>query len=114
MELITGGKGPPTTSGDWLTPLPVGTMFFARNKGNPMDFNLGLFRVTAKEGKVVVLHSPQVPHNIYVDPVRFCNNFFHYEDMGILEIPQEQEETKKEEDNGNGDRVQGDDKGSDG
>lgn len=100
LKLIQGGKEPPSTGSDWLSALEVGTVFFVQSKTNPMDFNLGLFRVSKKEERVIMLQSPMLPKEIYVNPIRFCNNYLLYQEVGIV---------KEEEGNSHdGDRVEGD------
>ena len=101
LQLMNGGKTPPTTGADWLSDLPEGTLFYAQSKTNPMDFNLGLFKVAEKDEKVVVLISPQVSTILPVNPVRFCNQYTLFQNKGI---------EKKEEENSHdaGNRNEGD------
>jgi hypothetical protein len=84
LRLITGGKEPPDGGSSWLEKLEVGACFLVKEKNNPLDFNLGLFRLAEKTSKAVVLNTPHVPHNLYVDPVAFCNKYRMYEDLGML------------------------------
>ena len=90
LKLITGGKEPPSTGSDWLSALEDGTIFYVQNKLNPMDFSLGVFRLAKREGKVVVLQSTMLPREIYVNPVRFCNNYLLYENMGVIVYKEEE------------------------
>lgn len=96
--LLMGGKEPPTFGGgdNWLSGLETGTMFLIQDKQNPMDFNLGMFLLKEKTDKAVILATPTVPHPIYVNPVRFCNKYTHYETLGVFNgegIGDETEET---------------------
>lgn len=93
---LAGGEPPLITPGDWLTPLQDGTVFFVQSKQNPMDFNLGFFRKVRTDNKVIMLQSPQLPKEIYVNPVRFCNSFTLYQEMFVLE--------EKADDDGNRDQ----------
>lgn len=98
FEVIQGGKEPPDTDVTWLEKLEVGACFLAKEKGNPLDFQLKLFRIGSKTPKAVVLNTPEYPTNLYVDPIGFCNKFRLWEDLGIMITPQEviQEEQENE------------------
>lgn len=100
LKLITGGKGPPSTDGNWFTDMDIGTLFLvqakARSPQSANDFNLGLFKLVGKEGatqRVMVLACASVPEPLYVDPVRFTNVYNLYEVLGV----QKQEEDPKDE-----------------
>lgn len=84
LKLITGGKEPPEGGESWIEKLDVGSCFLVRDKSSPLEFNLGLFRLAEKTTKAVVLQTPHVAHNLYVDPVRFCNRYMMYENLGVM------------------------------
>lgn len=103
-KLITGGKEPPTTGDTWLEALPVGTCFLAKRKAmNPTDFILGLFRLSAKTERAVVLNTLEHQGNLYADPVAFCNVFRMYEDLGTLSTEEEEKEHGLHSDRAEGD-----------
>lgn len=89
LQLITGGKEPPSTGEDWLSKLPEKALFFVQKK-NSADFALGLFWKESHEGKVVKLRSPMLPEPLYVNPSRFANAYSLYEDCGIVQYNQEE------------------------
>ena len=87
LELIKGGKEPPIGGADWLTNLEVGMLFLVQSKTNPMDFNLHTFWLEDKKfgGKVCVLRTEKLPEELLVNPVRFCNSWLLYHEIGIVE-----------------------------
>jgi len=110
-KLILGGKEPPTDYGsDWLTPLEPGHVFYVQSKTDPMDFSLGLFRKLKQDGKVVLLESPQLPHEVPVIPTRFCNKYLMYQSCGIIEV----KTIDKKENDDERHRVSGNDGNEDG
>jgi len=84
LRLLQGGKEPPSTGETWLEKKPIGACFLVKEKNNPMEFNLGLFRIDHKTDKAVILHHPPIPNPLYVDPVAFCNKYREFEDLGIM------------------------------
>lgn len=87
LRVLQGGKEPPTSGENWLDRLPIGTVFWAQSKTNPMDFVLKLFRIHTKEGKVITLQAIQIQENIPVNSTRFCNNYLLYEQVGVIMEP---------------------------
>lgn len=103
LQLITGGKEPPSTGSNWMDGIEEGSLFFVQSKIDPMDFNLGLFRMEKREGKVTVLLSPQMPGTpLYVSSTRFCNKFLLFENLGIVKEKEEEKEIIND-----GDRLEG-------
>lgn len=107
LKLIKGGKEPPTFTGNnWLSDLPEGTMFFVNSKTDPLDFSLGLFQLVKKEGKVIILWSPEIrepdgrPKDIFVNSNRFCNRYMLYQQVCVLS-PEEQKEQRENYDERN-------------
>ena len=94
LKLITGGKEPPNSTGNWLRDLEPGTVFFVQEK---KDFNnpfLESFRLLNKEGpndKVVALQSLKQKEPLYVDPSRWCNRFNLHHTLGVLLTKEEEE-----------------------
>jgi hypothetical protein len=103
VDNVTGGKEPPDGE-TWLDKMPIGSCFLAKEARNPMEFVLGLFRIGSRSGKATVLNSPQIPGNLYVDPVAFCNKYRCYEDLGVMITPDEEKEIA----NDDGDRLEPD------
>lgn len=91
LKLVGGSNTPPGE--DWLVNLEVGTVFLARDKKNLSNYNLGLFRLMEKTQKAVVLKTPALPTNLYILSNLFCRDYSLHEVIGVLEVPQEQEET---------------------
>lgn len=86
FEVIDGGrlaldfKEPPTS--DWLSPLPIGTLFNAGDK-HSADYVLQQFEVVDKTNKSVVLeHTMGQKITFPVDPPRFCQKYFLHEIIG--------------------------------
>ena len=104
LKSITGGKEPPTITGNWLTPLAVGTLFRVQDKTKPRDFILGTFIKVAQD-KGTVLQSPVQTELIPVDPARFCNQYDLYEVLTVLS-PEETNKEKKEEENDDSNRTE--------
>jgi len=98
-KLLIGGKEPPSTGETWLDKLEVGTCFLVADN-NPMEFVLGLFRISERVGKATVLNSPSAPGNLYINPVAFCRKYRLYETVGVLM------DKKEEEKSDDGDREQ--------
>lgn len=93
LKLITGGKEPPQSTGNWLKDLEDGSVFFVQNKVDLRDFNLVLFRLEGKAGtndKVICLRSPNLPKEFYVDPHRFCNQYNLHHTEGVMQMPKEE------------------------
>lgn len=93
LKLITGGKEPPQSTGNWLKDLEDGSVFFVQNKVDLRDFNLVLFRLEGKAGtndKVICLRSPNLPKEFYVDPHRFCNQYNLHHTEGVMILPKEE------------------------
>lgn len=104
LQLITGGKEPPDRDECWLDKLPIGSCFLVKENRNPQEFILGLFRIGSRSEKATVLNSPQMPGNLYVDAITFCNKYRLYEDLGVMITPDEEKEIA----NDDGDREQPD------
>lgn len=99
LKLITGGKEPPTTTGNWLKDLEDGSVFFVQNKVDLRDFNLVLFRLEGKAGvndKVVCLRSPNLPKEFYVDPHRFCNMYNLHHTEGVMALQDVKEDDQQD------------------
>lgn len=90
-RVITGGKGPTDTLGpNWLSSLECNTTFLIQGKKDT-NFNLGQASVIYKGTKgVLLLLTGQNKEPVWVDPVRFCNNY------SLYEIIQTAEEARKE------------------
>jgi len=97
-KLLIGGKEPPSTGDTWLDKLEVGTCFLVADN-NPMEFMLGLFRISERIGKATVLNSPAAPGNLYVNPISFCRKYRLYETVGVL-MDKKEEEQKEGTDDG--------------
>ena len=95
LQLITGGKEPPKGDECWLDKLPIGSCFLVKENRNPQEFILGLFRIGSRSEKATVLNSPQLPGNLYVDAITFCNKYRLYEDLGVMITPDEENEIKE-------------------
>lgn len=101
LKLMGNDGNPP--SKNWLEREELGSVFFVRHRQyNSSEFALGLFRLVSREGlgsKVYVLQSPETPGKpLYVDPIRFSNQFEKYETVGILRNEDiSTDELKKEE-----------------
>lgn len=111
FKLITGGKDGASGGGNcWLDDLPVGSVFTVQDKmaSQPSQqnyFNLGVFKVGGRDGKVTYLQSMENPKGEPVNPVRFCNRFDLYLDItGYVVAKQIEEEGATNE----RDRLQGD------
>src|SRR5882762_4870863 len=80
LKLITGGKGPPTTSvGDnWLKDLKKGAVFTCKRKG--ITTELELLIVAFKHDKTIVLVDGLngAPRRA-VDPSEFCKQYDWFE-----------------------------------
>lgn len=97
LELIKGGKPDglqPPMGEDWLSRLAVGSLFFVQRSNVATEFSLGLFHKEAHEGKVVRLRSlvPMMDESLYVNPSRFCNVFSLFEDLGVKQVKEEDNE----------------------
>jgi len=94
LRLITGGSDTPVNgSGNWLKDMEVGTVFFAKNKVDPKDFNLVLLRLEGKDGThddVICLKNPRLPTENYVDPHRFTRQYDLHHVIGVMLFPQEE------------------------
>jgi hypothetical protein len=78
---IPGGKVPPE-DGDWLSELPVGTVFFAKSKQHPSKMDLMQYHVDYKWRKTVQLMvNLNQEHEVYVpvDPKEFCKQWSLHE-----------------------------------
>lgn len=85
-KLVTATGGP-TSSGNWLKDMEIGTVFFVSDKHNPRAFDLGLFRLMNKEGpndKVISLQSPDLSKPIAVNPTKFINMYECYHIVGVI------------------------------
>lgn len=108
LEVIKGGKEPPSTGDDWLSNLAPHTVFLAksRNPRSPEEmYNLVMFQKLGNTEKAVVVITPSMPTKIHVDPGAFVNSWRLFENLGLLIDPQHQEETGGEDER---DRVQED------
>ncbi len=89
LKLITGGKGG-GDGNDWLSPLPVGTIFIIGDKINRQNFMRLRLEVVTKYTKDVLLYD-----NLFdkpfgcVDPAGFCRQYSCSE---IIYIPQQEEQ----------------------
>ena len=84
-RVIQGGKGPSDPLGpDWLSALDIGTTFLIQNKKDTA-FTLGQATVVYKGFKGVLLLMASQQEPIWVDPIRFCNNFRWYETIQTAE-----------------------------
>ncbi len=79
-RVIQGGKGPPEPPGEthnWLAEYDIGTTFVCRHR-NSKEVDLNLYHVVFKTPDVVLL-AWRLPDgkmlDVYVDPVRFSNQF---------------------------------------
>lgn len=98
LELITGGKGPP--SDYWLLELGIGTIFLSRNKTDQRSFVFGEFAVYNKTEKAMLLlvNEGEVrPRPVWVDPRRFSNQMELVEVVRTEAFPQVQEQENKPE-----------------
>lgn len=79
LRLITGGKGPPTTSGeDWLNTLPKGCVFSCKKKGTTVE--LEVYGISFKHDKTVILFNALGNGPVRaVDPKEFSNQYFKQE-----------------------------------
>ena len=107
FKLITGGKEPPTGN-CWLDEHPIGSILAVEDKlatdiRQPNYFNLGIFKIAGRDGKLTYLQSLENPKGEPVNPVRFCNRFNLYLDITGYIVAKEQEEVDHERN-----RVQGD------
>jgi hypothetical protein len=82
LQILPGGKGP-VDSNDWLSLLPEGTEFTAKEKNNPNSWIVPLFKVVKKNEKSIVLVTPSSNLPIYADPIVFSRNYRLYEDYGF-------------------------------
>lgn len=86
LELITGGKEPPDMD-CWLGKKVEGSCFYVQNKQTNV-FTVGLFRLAKKQGKVYILQMAKTdgtpPEEVSVNPMRFCQQFMLYEDLGVI------------------------------
>jgi hypothetical protein len=109
VHLITGGKEPPSTGECWLDELPIGAIFTVQDKiasdiRDPNYFNLGLFKIADRDGKVTYLQSLDNPKGMPVNPVRFCNRFTKYEEITGYVLAKEKENERAQHER---DRLQG-------
>jgi hypothetical protein len=109
VQLITGGKEPPSTADNWLDELPIGAIFTVQDKlasdiRDPNYFNLGLFKIAERDGKVTYLQSLDNPKGMPVNPTRFCNRFTKYEEITGYVLAKEQEQERAQHER---DRLQG-------
>lgn len=60
--------------GDWLTPLPDGTVFLARDQSH-QGYEIGEYHVLAHSEKDILLYISYGIKDVtlWVDPARFCN-----------------------------------------
>lgn len=90
LRLITGGKGPPTTSGNnWLQDLQKGAVFTCKRKG--MTGELELLIIAFKHTKTIVLVDGLngAPRRA-VDPSEFCKQYDWFETIQEAEqLPEE-------------------------
>lgn len=72
-RIISGGKG---GDKDWLSPLPVNTVFLIRDIHNAANFVMLRLRVAYKYEKAVLLYEnmSEKPFAV-VDPTRFCGQY---------------------------------------
>lgn len=99
LKLITGGKGGSHGS-DWLTPLPLDTIFLCKSTMQTQNFMVLRFRVDYRyDSNMVSLYdnTTEMPWGI-VDPVRFCANFSLVE---VLALPTQETEQDDGESNRN-------------
>lgn len=98
-DIITGGKTPPGSL-DWLSPLPVGSVFLVESILDVNNFTALRLEVDYKYEQAVSLHDNlnDRPFAI-VNPLRFCKLFRKVE---LLYTPEEEQE------NGNSDRIEHD------
>jgi hypothetical protein len=109
VQLITGGKEPPSTADNWLDELPIGAIFTVQDKlasdiRDPNYFNLGLFKIAERDGKVTYLQSLDNPKGMPVNPTRFCNRFTKYEEITGYVLAKEKENERAQHER---DRLQG-------
>lgn len=84
-RVITGGKGPSDPLGpEWLSALDVHTTFLIQGKKDT-NFNLGQATVIYKGARGVLLLIAGTKEPVWVDPVRFCNNYRWYETIQTAE-----------------------------
>lgn len=76
LRLIRGGKGPPEDNNppaDWLSPLPIGSVFACRKKGQPEKYALMMLQILFKHVKTIIVSdalnsNPNAP----IDAAEFC------------------------------------------
>lgn len=83
LRLLRGGKGPPgdnTPGEDWMSKLPVGSVFACRKKGQVENFALMVLQIVFKHDKTIVI-SDSLNNNPYaaVDPVEFSKRHEFFE-----------------------------------
>lgn len=101
FKLLQGGKEPPSTSSNWLSDLEVGMVFLVQDQQpiRPINsFALGEFRLMKKTDKTCWLATITETgiQTIPVNPVRFCNKYSKWEELGVI-VSQEQIDEKETE-----------------
>lgn len=91
LKLLQGGKGPPTEDHpDWLSDMPIGSIFLVQHRNQPAEFTLGLFHLVDKTEKgACVLFTKGSNLPAYVNPSRFSRLFTLYEFIDVLPIEKE-------------------------
>lgn len=87
LKTVTGGKGPTDYHpNDWLSPLADGTIFLFHKKKDPFESNLGQAKILSRTEKAIYLGFiiNGQPMQGPVDPVKFCNVYGMFENLGTL------------------------------
>lgn len=97
LKLLPGGKGP-EDGPDWLSAMPIGSLFLVQHRNPPSEFSLGLFHLVEKTEKgacVLFQRGGNLP--VYVNPSRFCRLFAFYELIDIIQIEELQKDREKKD-----------------
>jgi hypothetical protein len=102
LELVTGGKGPP--SDFWMLNLEVGTIFLAKPKQGQRSYVLAefhIYNITEKQYYLLLMNDGSSrPVSMWVDPKLFSNQMDLVEVLrtqAFPEVPLEDTEEKKDD-----------------
>lgn len=100
FQTVTGGKGPTDYHpNDWLSPLKDGTVFLFFSKQRPNEPNLGQGKILNRTDKAIYLGFVinGQPMQGPVDPLRFCNAYGMFENLGVMTYADDDNDQREEE-----------------
>lgn len=95
LKLITGGKGPPTGDGSWLSELELGAVFLGQDDRDHSKWALAMFQKmkVSPNTLAVLLASDVFPEKyMWVNPTRFSKAFRKVDILEVMQPISHQEE----------------------